>query len=234
MMSEKYFICISVQTRGVKLLNLSKLRSLEGLDLKSIPHSFSDKMECSGVDSVGLKGECMNQHPQVYWLTGLSDSGKSTLCRKLVDYLRNLGTSVILLDGDEIRAVVGADQLHTREDRLALAMRYSRLCKLLSDQGFDVAIATISLFEEVHNWNREHIPGYCEIFLDVPIEELRRRDSKGIYGRYDRNEIKHVAGMDLQVDIPRNPDVWLRFSASMDEDAMFDELVRQLKELNRI
>lgn len=176
----------------------------------------------------------MNQDPHVYWLTGLSDSGKSTMCRKLVDYLRARGKSVILLDGDEIRAVVGAVKAHTKEDRLALALRYSRLCKLLADQGFDVAIATISLFEEVHNWNRENLPGYCEIFLDVPLDELRRRDTKGIYERFDRNEIKNVAGIDLQVDFPKNPDVVLHFAASMDQNAMFDELIRQLIDLKRI
>lgn len=176
----------------------------------------------------------MNQHPHVYWLTGLSDSGKSTMCRKLVEYLRRNGKSVILLDGDEIRAVVGAVKAHTREDRMALALRYSRLCKLLSDQGFDVAIATISLFEEVHKWNRENLPGYCEIFLDVPLDELKRRDTKGIYERFERNEIKNVAGIDLQVDFPKNPDVVLHFSASMDQNTMFDDLIRQLCELNRL
>jgi len=191
-------------------------------------------IEVSELNSGLLKGECMNQNPHVYWLTGLSDSGKSTICKKLVDYLRKRGKSVILLDGDEIRAVVGAVKAHTREDRMALALRYSRLCKLLSDQGFDVAIATISLFDEVHNWNRENLPGYCEIFLDVPLDELRRRDTKGIYERFDRKEINNVAGIDLQVDFPKNPDVVLHFVASMDQNAMFDELIRQLSELNRI
>lgn len=156
------------------------------------------------------------------------------MCRKLVGYLRDKGRSVILLDGDEIRAVVGAVKAHTREDRIALAMRYSRMCKLLSDQGFDVAIATISLFEEVHSWNREHLSGYCEIFLDVPLEELKRRDTKGIYQRFDRNEINNVAGIDLPVDFPSSPDVVLHFAPKMDQDTMFSELIRQLAELGRI
>lgn len=176
----------------------------------------------------------MHTTSNVYWLTGLSDSGKSTLCKKLVNYLRDRGKSVVLLDGDEIRAVIGAVRAHTREERLALALRYSRLCKLLSDQGFDVAIATISLFEEVHEWNRENLPGYCEIFLNVPIEELRRRDTKGIYERFDRNQIKNVAGIDLKVDFPKTPDIVLYFDSNKDSDASFEELIRQLKDLNRL
>jgi cytidine diphosphoramidate kinase len=176
----------------------------------------------------------MNSQPHVYWLTGLSDSGKSSMCRKLVEYVRARGKSIILLDGDEIRAVIGAVKAHTREERLSLALRYSRMCKLLSDQGFDVAIATISLFDEVHEWNRLNLSGYCEIFLDVPLEELRRRDTKRIYERFDRNELNNVAGIDLKVDFPRNPDVRLPFDPAKDEDATFQELVRQLTALGKL
>lgn len=210
----------SYQTTRLKLVYLLKLRSFIVLG-NSIPGRYNRFVH-------------MTSSPHVYWLTGLSDSGKSTMCRKLVSYLRECGRQVILLDGDEIRAVVGAVKAHTREDRLALALRYSRLCKLLADQGFDVAIATISLFEEVHVWNREHLPGYCEIFLDVPLDELRRRDTKGIYQRYDNNEINNVAGVDLQVDFPKSPDILLRFAPNLDQDAMFSELFRQLKELGKI
>ena len=36
------------------------------------------------------------------------------------------------------------------ENRLKLAYKYSRLCKLISKQGATVVIATISLFKEIH------------------------------------------------------------------------------------
>jgi cytidine diphosphoramidate kinase len=167
----------------------------------------------------------------VFWLTGLSDSGKSTLCTMLVDYLRANGTSIIKLDGDEIRAVVGAVRGHSRDERLELALRYSRLCKLLADQGFNVAIATISMFSEVHEWNRQNLPGYCEIYLDVPMEELMNRDTKGIYGRAARNEIANVAGLDLKVDIPKNPDITLRFEKGKEESDTFDDLLSKLSSI---
>ena len=47
----------------------------------------------------------------------------------------------------------------------------SRLCRLLASQGTDVVCATISLFHEVQSWNRDNIPGYCEIYLQVPMPE---------------------------------------------------------------
>lgn len=176
----------------------------------------------------------MNKQARVFWLTGLSDSGKSTMCSMLVDHLRAEGRNIIKLDGDEIRAVVGAVRAHTREERLSLALRYSKLCKLLSDQGFDVAIATISLFKEVHEWNRKNLPGYCEVYLDVPIEELRRRDTKGIYKRAFRNELSNVAGLDLEIDIPANPHIILKFSPEKGRDDSFDELLNNLRQIGAI
>ena len=86
------------------------------------------------------------------------------------------------------------EQNYSRKCRLALAMKYSKLCKNLANQGFNVVIATISLFKEIHLWNRSSIPGYYEVYMKVPISVLRRRDFKKIYQRYDTGKLKNVAG----------------------------------------
>ncbi len=149
---------------------------------------------------------------RVIWITGLSGAGKSTLARELAERLRARGAPVILLDGDELREIFGATaenaRNHGREGRLALAMQYAHLCRVISRQDLTVVIATISLFHEVHAWNRSELPGYTEVYLKVPLDELCRRDPKGIYRRFHAREISHVAGLDLPVDEPQAPD-WI-------------------------
>jgi len=142
--------------------------------------------------------------------------------------MRLSGKKVILLDGDELRQVL-ADESYTREKRIALAMRYSRLCRLLSSQGVDVVIAVIGLFKETHEWNRENIPNYVEVFVDTPLDELKKRDPKDIYKRVESGEIKNVAGVDLNVDFPVNPDVHLKWSSNRTIDSMFQELLDNIK-----
>jgi adenylylsulfate kinase len=144
---------------------------------------------------------------RVYWVTGLSGAGKTTLAVALVAALRSRGRSAILLDGDQLREILDAQSGHGREARFALAMRYARLCKILSEQGSDVVIATISMFREVYAWNRRHLPDYVEIYLKVPLDELRRRDPKGIYRRADAGGQQDVAGLDLSVEPPESPDI---------------------------
>lgn len=166
------------------------------------------------------------------WITGLSGAGKSTLAAPVAAALRAAGDQVVLLDGDELRAIFGASataaQSHERAARLDLALRYSRLCQMLSAQGLTVVIATISLFREVQDWNRKNLPGYVEVFLDVPLDELRRRDPKGIYRRYDAGEISDVSGLDVLVDYPAAPDLHLAWQADRSVEVLAREVLDHL------
>lgn len=45
---------------------------------------------------------------RVYWLTGLSGAGKSTIGRLWYEELKKTGEPVVLLDGDELRTVLAA------------------------------------------------------------------------------------------------------------------------------
>lgn len=165
----------------------------------------------------------------VVWITGLSGAGKSTLANEMVSRLRARGQNIVALDGDELREVFGAvaanAQNHGREGRLALAMQYAHLCRVISSQGVTVVISTISLFREVHVWNRENLPGYFEVYLKVPMEELRRRDSKGIYRRFDAGELNNVAGLDLPIDEPDAADWVVEFSVGRHSTVVADELM---------
>lgn len=165
----------------------------------------------------------------VIWITGLSGAGKSTLAHIVAERLRERGERLVVLDGDELREVFGAAAAnadnHGREGRLALAMQYAHLCRVMASQGITVVIATISLFREVHGWNREHLPDYFEVYLKVPLDELRRRDPKAIYRRFDAGEVDNVAGLDLPVDEPEAADICFEFEPGMTPPQIADALI---------
>lgn len=169
----------------------------------------------------------------VIWITGLSGAGKSTLAKEVTTLLRDAGEQVVVLDGDELREVLGAvsanTKNHGRDGRIALSIRYSHLCRLIAAQGFTVVIATISLFREVHAWNRANLPGYFEVFLKIPFEELRRRDPKGIYRRFDAGELTDVAGLDLEVDEPESADWVVEFEPGHTVNEIAEKLMQVFK-----
>lgn len=143
----------------------------------------------------------------LFWLTGLSGSGKSTIGSALADALRTQNEVVILLDGDQLREVTGGIYGHEPSERLKASLLYSRLCRMLTMQGINVICATISLFQETQDWNRKHIMNYKEIFIEVPITELEQRDPKKIYQKARAGLIKNVVGIDITPFYPNNPDL---------------------------
>src|SRR5580704_16913989 len=162
---------------------------------------------------------------RVFWITGLSGAGKTTLGRELRNRLRAAGRPVTFLDGDDLRAVIAEDLGHSADNRRQSAMRNARLCRLLARQGTDVVCATISLFHEVQRWNRENIPGYREIYLRVPIDELRRRDSKGIYAAAQRGDARNVVGIDVPAEAPEAPDLVLDNYGTLDVATAVDRIL---------
>ena len=152
---------------------------------------------------------------QVIWITGLSGAGKTTVAEQLALRIGELSLNPILLDGDVLRDLFKntgvISKTYNREARIKLALKYAHICKILSSQGFTVIIATISMYNEAYAWNRTNLPNYFEIYLKVPLKELRRRDPKKIYQRYDAGDLSDVAGLDLAVDEPLEPHVILDF-----------------------
>ena len=153
----------------------------------------------------------LNYYNKCFWITGLSASGKTTLSTLLVEYLRKNKIEVVHFDGDDLREVF-SDYGNSKTDRLKRAKKFSKLCKLIIDQGFSVVIGIIGLSHELQEWNRKNIDNYIEIFLDIPLTELEKRDPKGIYRDAREGKIKNVAGFDLTVEFPKNPDVVLKWN----------------------
>lgn len=146
----------------------------------------------------------MKHKGTVYWITGLSGSGKSTIGSLLCKKLRTQGKSVIYLDGDSLREILGNGYGYSKDDRKKLGLMYGRLCNFLASQGFDVICATISMFSECWKWNRKNIQNYIEIYLKVPKDVLVKRDKKGLYSSSNNED---VVGVNLEVEEPISPDM---------------------------
>jgi adenylylsulfate kinase len=143
----------------------------------------------------------------VVWITGLPGSGKTTLATEVERFLRARSAAVVRLDGDVFREVMGNDLGYTREDRLRNAWRLARMCKLLSDQGLDVVCATVSLFREIHEWNRSSLARYVEVYLRVSRETLVARNQKGLFRKALAGEVGELVGVDQAFDEPAAPDL---------------------------
>ena len=85
----------------------------------------------------------------VYWITGLSGAGKTTIGKLFYHKLKQAFSNTVFLDGDVMREVFGADLGYTESDRRKCAMRYARLCDMLQKQELNVVCFKISMFDTV-------------------------------------------------------------------------------------
>lgn len=168
-----------------------------------------------------------------YWVTGLPASGKTTMAKMLTDYLKNNNKPTIQLDGDILRSILKV-KTYSYEDRYLLGLKYSSLCKLIVEQNINVVIGVVGLFHKLQNWNRKNIPNYCEVFLNTPFDELKKRDPKGIYKSGLDGNLKNVPGLDLKVEYPLKPDIEIVWNSEKNIQIVFEEIIENLKKNNWI
>ena len=146
----------------------------------------------------------MSEKGTVYFFTGLAGAGKTTIGGLFYRRLKGKKNDLVLLDGDQLRRLsFRKTSGYTTEERRRGAFYNFEMCKMLADQGIDVVLCSISMYNDCRAWAREHIEIYREIYIKVTRETLYRRDQKGLYS----SGTKNVVGVDLLCEEPEYPDV---------------------------
>jgi adenylylsulfate kinase len=142
------------------------------------------------------------------WLTGLSGAGKSTLAGAVRDELVARGRRVEILDGDEVRTNLSKGLGFSKEDRDTNIRRIGYVARLLSRNGVVAITAAISPYRDVRDEvRRVHEAAFVEVFVDCTLDELVRRDRKGLYAKALRGEIKNFTGVSDPYEPPVSPEV---------------------------
>ncbi len=151
------------------------------------------------------------QQAKCIWFTGLSGSGKSTLANLLEKRLFADHKHTYLLDGDNIRHGLNRDLGFTEADRVENIRRIAEVAKLMVDAGLIVLVSFISPFRSERRMARELFADgeFVEVFVDTPLDECERRDTKGLYAKARRGDLKNFTGIDSPYESPESPEVHL-------------------------
>ena len=165
----------------------------------------------------------------VIWLTGPSGAGKTTLANALARRLRELGKSVEILDGDEIRRELYPNIGFSKEARELHNRVVIHMAHLLSRNGVFVIVSLISPYRSVREYAREKIRDFVEVYVYAPLEVRIQRDPKGLYAKAIRGEIKGLTGYDGVYEEPENPEVRVD-SSKMTVDEEVDAVLSVLRQ----
>ena len=168
------------------------------------------------------RATALNQKPAIFWMTGLSGSGKSTIANAVEQQLAQKGFHTFLLDGDNIRHGLNKDLGFTEADRIENIRRIGEVSKLMTTAGLIVITAFISPFQSERNMVRELVDAgeFIEIFVDTPLQIAEKRDVKGLYAKARAGELKNFTGIDSPYERPSKPEITIDTSElSIDEAA---------------
>ena len=154
------------------------------------------------------------------WFTGLSGAGKSTLANHVAKELRPRGLRVEILDGDEVRTNLSKGLGFSKEDRDTNIKRIGYVCKLLSRNGVVAISAAISPYKDIRDHNRKEIGSFIEVYVKCSMEELTRRDVKGLYKKALAGELKNFTGVSDPYEPPEHAEIVVDSERQKAEDCL--------------
>ena len=173
------------------------------------------------------KEHFLNQKAKVFWLTGLSGSGKSTIAQKVERMLFNEGYMVQLIDGDNIRTGICKNLGFSIEDRTENIRRIAEVTKLFVNCGVICINSFVSPTIEIREKARDIIgeDDFYEVFIDTSLQECENRDVKGLYAKARSGEIKGFTGLDSPYETPSSPSLIIeteRFTIDQSAQLLYD------------
>jgi sulfate adenylyltransferase len=139
------------------------------------------------------------------------------------------GRAVTLLDGDVVRTHLSKGLGFSREDRDTNVLRIGFVASEIVRHGGAVVCAAVSPYRTARSECR-HMVGddrFIEIFVATPLEVREQRDTKGMYARARREEVRGFSGFNGSYEEPLNPEIRLTTTDhSPEEDAR--QIIRYL------
>jgi sulfate adenylyltransferase len=143
------------------------------------------------------------------WFTGLSAAGKSTTAEILTALLQEHGRQVTILDGDIVRTHLSRGLGFSKDDRDVNIRRIGFVAGEIVRHHGAVVCAAVSPYRATRNDVRNMVGAdrFVEVFVDTPLNECERRDTKGFYAKARKGEIQNFTGINDPYEPPLSPEL---------------------------
>jgi bifunctional enzyme CysN/CysC len=206
-----------------------------------VVHPIFNATLAAGIISIplGVDAAALNASPPLkrtgetqgllVWVTGLSGSGKTTICNAVHTELLARGIRVEVLDGDVVRKHLSRDLGFSKEDRDENIRRIGFVAHLLTRNGVVALVAAISPYRAVREEIRAATGEFLEVFVNAPLDLCERRDPKGLYKKARAGEFSGFTGVDAPYEPPLAPEVECRTGVETEKESVDKVLAAILK-----
>lgn len=163
----------------------------------------------------------------LFWVTGLSGSGKTTIAKKIKKDIENLYGPTLLISGDDIRRIFDF-QKYTAEERYSLVIKYRKFAKFITNQNINLIFAVVGMMDSVRNWYKKNIPNYIEIYIKADLKKIIKTKKKKIYHKKNAGDI---VGINIKPEFPKNPNILLKNNLKQEINLLSKDLVNKIKKI---
>ena len=162
----------------------------------------------------------------LFWITGLSGSGKTRIAKRIVGEITKSYGKTIVLSGDDIRNIFKLKG-YSYKDRLDTVFKYCKLAKKITSQNVNVIFAVIGMMEKLRNWNRKRQSNYVEIFIESDVKKIIKAKKKKLYHK----KISKIVGIDIKPEFPKKPHIKIKNNFDKDINYLSKEVIKKIKNL---
>ena len=162
----------------------------------------------------------------LFWITGLSGSGKTTIAKLVKKKISLRYGPTLLFSGDDLRKIFHLNKFD-KKSRLSNGLKFSKFCKFITDQKINVIFAVVGMFHKVRKQNRKDIKNYIEIYIRSNIDDIISQKKKKIYKKFKKN----IVGLDILAQLPRKPDIIIKNDFTKSVKILNQELEKSLKKI---
>jgi adenylyl-sulfate kinase len=158
-----------------------------------------------------LKENITQQKGHVFWLTGLSGSGKSTISEAVYKTLLKEERLSVWLDGDTVRNGLCRNLGFSEEDRTENIRRVAETAKIMANSGIIVLCSLVSPTAQMRKMAAEIVghKDFSLVYVDAPLQICQDRDPKGLYKKASDQKNGNFTGIHNAYEVPKQPDLVL-------------------------
>lgn len=161
----------------------------------------------------------MQPAKNVLWFTGLPESGKTTIAKRLEQWMPNS----FVIDGDQIRTELCSDLSFKDHGRRENIRRVSWVAIMMARAGITPIVALVSPYSTDRLEARARVNSagfnFVEIYVNTPPDICELRDTKGHYKQARAGQIKNFTGVNAPYEPPVVPEIML-VSEDVDDNAL--------------
>ena len=97
---------------------------------------------------------------------------------------------------------------------------------MLSDEGINIIISTVSLFHQVHRWNKKKINNYKEIYIKSKLDDIISQKKKKLYLN---KQNKNLVSKNIKAEYPINPHIIIENKFDESVNSLSLKIIKKLK-----